>query len=104
MSHSVAEHVDMNNLIHQGIVTGHFPLHDSEELSVLSESWTAPWLVWTWRQPLDDVRAYFGEPVAFYFAFTGFQARVLLPLAVLGVLGEFLMHNLRETSNLLVVR
>jgi len=91
MRHTIAKHVDLENLIYNGIITTHFPLHSSSELAVLQESWTRMWLVVTWRQPLDDVQAYFGEEIALYFAWLGFQARIMAPLAVIGAIAEFLL-------------
>eukprot|EP00747_Dinoflagellata_sp_TGD_P071640 gnl/TRDRNA2_/TRDRNA2_157131_c0_seq2.p1 gnl/TRDRNA2_/TRDRNA2_157131_c0~~gnl/TRDRNA2_/TRDRNA2_157131_c0_seq2.p1 ORF type:complete len:606 (-),score=63.54 gnl/TRDRNA2_/TRDRNA2_157131_c0_seq2:13-1788(-) len=38
------------------------------------------------EQPLHEVQAYFGEHVAFYFAWLGFQVYMLMPLALLGLL------------------
>lgn len=45
-------------------------------------------------QPLDEVRDYFGEKVALYFAFTESVTRDLAPLAVVGLL----MHLSRDPS------
>ncbi|KAM9279352.1 anoctamin-7 isoform 3-T3 [Morus bassanus] len=57
----------------------------------------ASWGKWNKYQPLDHVRKYFGEKVAFYFAWLGFYTGWLLPAAVVGTVvftvGIFLMFN-----------
>ncbi|KAM6258925.1 LOW QUALITY PROTEIN: anoctamin-7 [Spheniscus humboldti] len=57
----------------------------------------ASWGKWSKYQPLDHVRKYFGEKVAFYFAWLGFYTGWLLPAAVVGtvmfITGIFLMFN-----------
>ncbi len=35
-------------------------------------------------QPLDLIRSYMGEQVAFYFAVSGFYTQMLIPAAILG--------------------
>ncbi|XP_054691645.1 anoctamin-7 isoform X1 [Grus americana] len=63
---------------------------------VLFRYW-ASWSKWSKYQPLDHVRTYFGEKVAFYFAWLGFYTGWLLPAAVVGtvvfVTGIFLMFS-----------
>ncbi|TPP65893.1 Anoctamin [Fasciola gigantica] len=50
------------------------------------------------RQPLDYIRYYFGEAIAFYFAWLGFYTAWLAPVAVIGVL-SFLMGLLGISSD-----
>ncbi|NXK18176.1 ANO7 protein, partial [Arenaria interpres] len=63
---------------------------------VLFQYW-ASWGKWNKYQPLDHIRKYFGEKVAFYFAWLGFYTGWLLPAAVVGmvvfIVGIFLMFN-----------
>lgn len=87
---AIVEHVDMNSLISKSIVNAQFPLHSSRELARLSANWAAK--VFRCSQPLKDVHAYFGEQVAFYFAWVGFQTRILAPFAVLGGIAEAFRH------------
>ncbi|KAI9008473.1 calcium-activated chloride channel-domain-containing protein [Hyaloraphidium curvatum] len=49
----------------------------------LHRDWARVKLMWRkgWRQPLDDVRKYFGERIAWYFAWAGFYTLLLIPLS-----------------------
>eukprot|EP00929_Paragymnodinium_shiwhaense_P012270 TRINITY_DN11911_c0_g1_i1.p1 TRINITY_DN11911_c0_g1~~TRINITY_DN11911_c0_g1_i1.p1 ORF type:complete len:951 (+),score=158.41 TRINITY_DN11911_c0_g1_i1:116-2968(+) len=84
MSAAVEEHIDLSELVATGVVTGHFPLHNVDELTKISHKWARISYLWTWWQPLDEVHKYFGPQTAFYFAWLGFQARSLAPLALVG--------------------
>jgi hypothetical protein len=37
-------------------------------------------------QPLDLIRSYMGEEVAFYFAISGFYTQMLIPVAIIGLI------------------
>lgn len=52
-------------------------------------------------QPLDDVRAYFGDEVAFYFAFLGFYTKWLTYPGIVGIF-FFVWQRYRGTDNTLL--
>ncbi|XP_009891388.1 PREDICTED: anoctamin-7 [Charadrius vociferus] len=108
--HSREREVGVDRLLSEKVFTAAFPLHEGpyklqpEELAagslsqrqVLFQYW-ASWGKWGKYQPLDHVCKYFGEKVAFYFAWLGFYTGWLLPAAVVGtvvfIAGIFLMFN-----------
>ena len=90
-----------------GIVEAIFPLHEASSgervtRDSLAKVWlspwhngspfvsfeVAPWYMKPWAQPLDDIREYFGETVALYFAWLGFYSYSLLFPVLLGILLE----------------
>ncbi|XP_059806917.1 anoctamin-7-like isoform X1 [Hypanus sabinus] len=91
--------VGIENLLSEQVFSAAFPLHDGpyesptkdlcpENLSnrqILYKYW-ACWSKWCKYQLLDHIRKYFGEKIAFYFAWIGFYTGWLLPAAVVGTL------------------
>ncbi len=59
-----------------------FPLHDDETVGRLRREWRRAGVL---SPPVDDIRDYFGENVALYFAFASFYTAFLVPAAILGV-------------------
>ncbi|XP_063229785.1 anoctamin-10 isoform X3 [Bacillus rossius redtenbacheri] len=64
-----------------------FPLHDQEALDKLGRRWYASFFEY---QPIEEIRLYFGEAVALYFAFLGFYTTALIAPMTLGLLHMFL--------------
>ncbi|XP_040306330.1 anoctamin-7 [Herpailurus yagouaroundi] len=107
----------IDRLLAEGVFSAAFPLHDGPfrtppegpqapgltQRQVLFRYW-ARWSQWNKYQPLDHVRRYFGEKVAFYFAWLGFYTGWLLPAAAVGTLvflaGCFLVFSDIPTQEL----
>ncbi|CAG2174942.1 unnamed protein product [Oppiella nova] len=72
----------------ENIVTEYFPLHDNPTLDALKTKWCFSFK----KQPIHDIRNYFGEKIAFYFAFLEFYTNSLLIPGVFGIF-QFLFLN-----------
>ncbi|KAK2538718.1 Ano7 [Columba livia] len=108
--HSREREVGVDQLLSKNVFTAAFPLHEGpyklqleepaagslSQRQVLFQYWDS-WGKWSKYQPLDHIRKYFGEKVAFYFAWLGFYTGWLLPAAVVGMVvfitGIFLMFS-----------
>ncbi|XP_053558949.1 anoctamin-10 isoform X2 [Bombina bombina] len=64
-----------------GIIVKFYPVHDKEELKSLIRSWYKQ--ISIGPQPIDAVRAYFGESVALYFRFLEYFTVSLIAMVVL---------------------
>ncbi|XP_056657023.1 anoctamin-9 isoform X2 [Monodelphis domestica] len=72
-----------DDLMRDDVFEAMFPLHERAEL--LQNHW-ARWRGLFHKQPIDKIRAYFGEKVALYFAWLGWYTVMLVPAAGAGLL------------------
>ncbi|KAF0688930.1 Aste57867_19534 [Aphanomyces stellatus] len=77
--------LDLDKLILNGSILACYPLHNDEEVAELAKAWI-PACQMPWQQPLDKIRDYFGERIAFYFAYLGHYSTFMLYAAVIGFL------------------
>ncbi|NXW58244.1 ANO9 protein, partial [Eurystomus gularis] len=76
----------LHDLEKKKVFEASFPLHEKEEVrELLKEKW-ARWRGIFHHQPIEDIRCYFGEKVALYFAWLGWYTRLLGIAAVAGLL------------------
>ncbi|XP_058925426.2 anoctamin-9 [Kogia breviceps] len=73
----------LQELVKDGVFEAGFPLHKGEE--DLKWKW-ARWINMFQEQPIGDIRNYFGEKVALYFAWLGWYTYMLVPAAVVGLI------------------
>jgi anoctamin-10/anoctamin-7 len=75
--------VNIHALLKSKCILAYYPLHEKEAVKRLNNNWLSL-SVMPWRQPIDDVRNYFGETVALYFHFMGHYTTWLAYLAIIG--------------------
>ncbi|XP_076344099.1 anoctamin-2-like isoform X2 [Tachypleus tridentatus] len=83
----------ITQLINDNVYEAAFSLHEGEYDSSdekaprkwLLNNWAGVWTVWK-KQPLDDIKEYFGVKIGLYFAWLGFYTYMLIPASVVGVL------------------
>lgn len=78
--------LDLDALLRQHVISGHFPLHDYRQVHAMCRSWANPWK-W-FMLPTHDadhsVRNYFGEEIAWMFVWQTYFTKALLLPAALG--------------------
>lgn len=93
-STSDASNFGINKLLQDGVYLASYPLHEGRlheppqvifsARSQLLEQWASISRMYS-KQPLDQIRKYFGVKIALYFAWLGFYTSMLIPASI----GEF---------------
>lgn len=76
---------NLESLIEDGSLIGHYPLHNRATREVLCQNWL-PWSIPPWGQPIDAIKDYFGEKIGLYFEFLGHYTTWLLYLTIAGAI------------------
>ncbi|XP_038279921.1 anoctamin-9 isoform X3 [Canis lupus familiaris] len=88
----------LDDLVKSGVFETRFVLHKGQD--DLRKDW-AQWRRVLRPQPIDDIRDYFGEKVALYFAWLGWYTYMLVPAAAVGLLvflSGFALFNASQIS------
>ncbi|XP_008589003.1 PREDICTED: anoctamin-9 [Galeopterus variegatus] len=85
------------DLVKDRVFETRFPLHKGEE--DLKTGW-AQWRKMFCKQPIDNIRDYFGEKVALYFAWLGWYTYMLAPAALVGLVVFLSGFSLFEASQI----
>ncbi|XP_054293625.1 anoctamin-9 isoform X2 [Pongo pygmaeus] len=85
------------DLMKDGVFEARFPLHKGE--GHLKKTW-ARWRHMFRKQPVDEIRNYFGEKVALYFVWLGWYTYMLVPAALTGLLVFLSGFSLFEASQI----
>ncbi|NXA58059.1 ANO9 protein, partial [Mohoua ochrocephala] len=76
----------LNKLMKQKVFEAAFPLHQEEEIKeILKKKTCAHWIIRFKKQPIKEIRDYFGEKVALYFAWLGWYTYLLVFAALAGL-------------------
>ncbi|CAE8626217.1 unnamed protein product [Polarella glacialis] len=81
----LTDFVDMEQLESCGLLLDQLPLHVSSELEKLEQNWGDPRKVFSLYQPIQDIRDYFWEEIAFYSFFLRELIKAVLPLFILAL-------------------
>jgi hypothetical protein len=82
---AVTDYISISELERLGLVKCMFPAHNLSALAPLQQHWATFRLTFRMHQPIDEVRDYFGEEIAFYFLFIQMVTKGLLYLSCLAV-------------------
>jgi Ca2+-binding EF-hand superfamily protein len=90
-------------LKNQGKIINYFALHDESLRETVYKNWVLR-STWPWALPSNLIRAYFGEKVALFFAFTAHYTTWLLPLAIVGFVTQLeILQGGYDRASMLVV-
>ena len=92
----------MEEEIVKGHVVKFFPLHDEESLEKLRKEWTPNLLTCRSKQPMNDVKDYFGVKIAFYFAFIEYYNYLIIYPAVLGLALQIVIYVTQNNDHVLL--
>lgn len=80
----------IEKLIKHGRILAFYPMHHKERAQKLNAAMSA-WDVFPWTQPVNDIRAYFGEKVALYYCFLGNYSYFLIFPSILGFIIQMIV-------------
>jgi hypothetical protein len=96
--------IDLDSLKAGGDILDFFPLHDELIVDNLADEWMGI-NVQPWQIPVDEIRNYFGDRLAFFYSQLGLYQCWLLGLALLGIIiYTFLHYSLHPSTEIFVLK
>mmetsp|Transcript_19312 Transcript_19312/g.31623 ORF Transcript_19312/g.31623 Transcript_19312/m.31623 type:complete len:724 (+) Transcript_19312:110-2281(+) len=92
--------LDLRELLKKKIILKVFPLHEAKTRQRLIDTWAKKWFS---PQPIDEIRDYFGEKIAIYFAFLGYYTNWLAIMAVLGLAAAIYQYATQVDNTLVPI-
>eukprot|EP00164_Ancoracysta_twista_P000608 GFYU01000804.1.p1 GENE.GFYU01000804.1~~GFYU01000804.1.p1 ORF type:complete len:773 (+),score=236.18 GFYU01000804.1:115-2433(+) len=77
--------LDIGHFTQTGVLQAMFPLHEDDKLDALADKWAYE-LTGITQQPIEEIRLYFGERIALYFAWLGFYTKWLIVPSLFGLI------------------
>ncbi|GFS49685.1 anoctamin-1 [Trichonephila inaurata madagascariensis] len=92
-NHADVSGFGIKKLLADGVYTAAYPLHEGDLNDnspknprwFLLKNWAAYSCLFT-KQPLDEIKHYFGVKIGLYFAWLGFYTYMLIPASIVGIL------------------
>ncbi len=97
--------INVESLIHRGILTDFFPLHDREVRDqILEDAVYKRWWDPFFRPNFNHIRDYLGTRCTLYFAFLNFYTRMLIGVSVISIPAYAVVRYDSNQSQLFVMR
>ncbi|OQR85391.1 anoctamin-like protein [Achlya hypogyna] len=93
--------IDLDTLCMNGSILACYPLHNEDEIAHLAATWI-PRVAAPWKQPISEIRDYFGERIGFYFAYLGHYTTWLMYSSIVGFI-VFALKMINDPKDVMVV-
>jgi hypothetical protein len=91
--------LDLEKLKSQGYLIEAMPMHDNSHKQKLIDDWLNVSIFTIDKQPITEIKDYFGEELALYFAWAAHFVRCFVPLAFLGLITQIAQNIIKYQNS-----